>query len=209
VGDVAVSSLAGVRLALAGSEDPRVGRTRAAIFAAVEMLMSRDASAITVADVVAEAGVSRTSFYSHFSGFDDLAGQVVQRAYQDFGRQIIAAGIEHPRDYAESVQAAFRGLIDHHVAHRPLYLGVLALPLSSEVYRQTAQALAAELVPALARNTAKPAQLSVASAAVFISSAVVGFLDAWLAGRLDVEDDELTTQIMALLPAWFAPSSLP
>jgi AcrR family transcriptional regulator len=55
------------------SDDPRVGRTRAAVIdAASELLMADGPSAITHGNVAAAANVSRTTVYNHWPTREDL-----------------------------------------------------------------------------------------------------------------------------------------
>lgn len=58
---------------MAGKQDRRVRRSRAAIFGAFERLLTRKSYAsITVGEVIAEADVGRTTFYAHFQTKDAL-----------------------------------------------------------------------------------------------------------------------------------------
>ena len=53
--------------------DPRAKRTRAAILGAfTALLLSRRYDAIRVADLIAAAGVGRSTFYEHFRGKDEV-----------------------------------------------------------------------------------------------------------------------------------------
>ncbi|MDX1555531.1 MAG: TetR/AcrR family transcriptional regulator [Xanthomonadales bacterium] len=58
--------------------DPRVQQTRMALFQAFRSLvLSREYDAIRVADIIARAGVSRSTFYHHYRNKDDiLAGSM-------------------------------------------------------------------------------------------------------------------------------------
>ncbi|MGP2481205.1 TetR/AcrR family transcriptional regulator, partial [Listeria monocytogenes] len=61
-----------VRDGLRCSSDPRVEATRAKLFDAVREL-SAAGEDISVSSVAKAAGVGRATFYTHFSGIDDLA----------------------------------------------------------------------------------------------------------------------------------------
>lgn len=69
-------------IAARANEDPRAHRTREAIIHAfVGLVMARPLSEITVADVVARAGVGRSTFYEHFSNKADLLAESFQAPF--------------------------------------------------------------------------------------------------------------------------------
>lgn len=70
--DAATADNASIRGAIRSSSDPRVAATRARLFDAVRSLSIAGRS-VTVSNIVAEARLSRATFYTHFSGVDDLA----------------------------------------------------------------------------------------------------------------------------------------
>lgn len=69
-------------------EDPRVARTRRAIVEATETLLRRRAAeGIAVADVVACAGISKSTFYCHYGSLDDLYRHMEDRLFlESLGR---------------------------------------------------------------------------------------------------------------------------
>lgn len=187
------------------SRDPRVSRTRAKIFEAVEALVGAHSESISVADIVRQAGVSKTSFYSHFASLDELALQFVERAYEHLGSSSLSTRTSAPNsgDYQVAIRESYGKLINHYVEHRPFYVAVLALPLSRSVHTKVVRAMAADIEPGIAAHPALPASLRPHLAASLISSAVVGFLDEWLEDDFDATADELLTHLMELLPAWY------
>jgi AcrR family transcriptional regulator len=184
------------------SKDPRVSRTRAAVFAAVEELVSRGA-AITVADIVRTADVSRTSFYAHFAGFDELALQVFQRSHAEVAVYEADLQTSNTMTRRDAITATYQRLVEHYVRHRPLYEAVLAQPLSRTVHTRAVRSMVADLEPLLDGNPDRPQHLRPHLAASFIASAVVGFLDEWLEHEVDAPPDVLLDHLLALLPQWY------
>lgn len=195
------TSMQAVRETLSASRDPRVPRTRQKILAAVEKLVACGAP-VSVSAIVREAGVSKTTFYSHFSGFDELALQIAQQAYTPLGDLTTPAEDDHT--HAEVVRRAHSDLIRHYVEHRDFYAVALALPLSREVHTRVVRAVVALIEPLIEDNPHRPAAVLPRPAASFIASAVVGFLDEWLEGDFDASEEELLEHLLALLPAWYS-----
>src|SRR5437588_9744683 len=59
-------------------DPPRTGRERL-VAAAIELFYRRGFGAVGVDQVIAAAGVTKTTFYKHFEGKDDLMVAAVQR----------------------------------------------------------------------------------------------------------------------------------
>src|SRR6478672_9106533 len=59
-------------------EVPKTGRERL-VAAAVELFYRRGFNAVGIDQVIAKAGVTKTTFYKHFEGKDDLMVAAVQR----------------------------------------------------------------------------------------------------------------------------------
>ncbi|WP_160100968.1 TetR/AcrR family transcriptional regulator [Rhodococcus sp. T7] len=185
------------------SRDPRVPRTRAKIFDAVESLVARNEEPISVPAIVREAGISKTSFYSHFASFDELALQIVERAYLQLAEINEAVRSDSTLEWPAQVRESHEQLVGHYVEHRSLYVAVLALPLSRKVHTRAVRSMAADIEPGIVDNPRRPPGLRPHLAASMIASAVVGFLDEWLEDDFDATPEELVEHIMELLPAWY------
>jgi AcrR family transcriptional regulator len=69
-----------LRLPREATIDRRVARTRMALYDAIAALVLRqDYASITVADILAEANIGRSTFYAHFTSKDDLLGRSLER----------------------------------------------------------------------------------------------------------------------------------
>jgi len=61
------------------AQDKRVERTRRALFGAFyEIVLSRPYDAITVDEIIARAGIGRSTFYEHFKGKDEVLAESVR-----------------------------------------------------------------------------------------------------------------------------------
>lgn len=116
------------------STDPRAERVRALLReAAFTLAHERPVDEITVADLVAEAGVSRQVFYQHFTDRDDAVAVAVTAA---FAAATTDVGGE-PRDRILRV-------FDAAAEHRAVYRHVVG----SAVTQRVVAAFRAELLPA-------------------------------------------------------------
>lgn len=94
---------------MAGMKDRRAQRTRAALLGAFNQLFQqRRRREIRAADLIAEAGVGRSTFYDHYSSPDDVLLEALRQPFAAFADT--AAGRGDP--------AATRRLVEHFWANR-------------------------------------------------------------------------------------------
>jgi len=188
---------------LSDSTDPRVARTRDALFAAVHRLAAQGSTEFGVSDIVREAGVSRSSFYSHFASLQDLAAQLQKRAFED-----IAAQERSERGSPDSMRASQERLVAHYAENRILYATVLALPLSHEAHTSAATTMATLIEERLA-ETDIPAGVVPALASTYIANAAIGLLIAWVRGDVTATSPEIVDHLLALMPTWLRDDATP
>ncbi|MBX3432299.1 MAG: TetR/AcrR family transcriptional regulator [Pirellulales bacterium] len=87
---------------------PRTGRTRL-IYAAIELVYSYGFQAIGVDQIVAAAGVTKTTFYKHFDGKDDLLAAAIQQR-DEWEMQAWTAAVE--RIAADDPKAQLLAMFD-------------------------------------------------------------------------------------------------
>jgi AcrR family transcriptional regulator len=86
--------------------DARVARSRAALVDAVEDVLDEGRwSDLTIGGLCSRAGVSRPTFYQHFSSPEDLLGATIHRRLDQ-----ASAGVCSSADVAELLAAALVGL---------------------------------------------------------------------------------------------------
>ena len=69
--------------------DRRVGKTRKAIFAALnELLQEKKYSKITVQEIIDRADVGRATFYAHFPTKEDLLSGLIENIFESLSEQL-------------------------------------------------------------------------------------------------------------------------
>jgi AcrR family transcriptional regulator len=201
--DAIVTPLKEARRVIRSSADPRVARTRQAVLDAVETLAAGD-DPITVAAIVRTAGIGRSSFYTHFSGIDELAVAVLSGVFEAIGAEDVELRRHRIVSGAEAARVAQVRLVGHLVQHRALYASMLALPFTSTVYTAAVEAYAAQVRATIALLPEQPLGISADAAAIYTASGSLGLLAHWVRSDDPVPADVLVDQLMALLPAWLA-----
>ena len=201
--DAIVTPLHETRSSIRTSGDPRVARTRQAILDAVESLAAGD-QPISVAAIVRAAGIGRSSFYTHFSGIDELAVTVLSGVFQAIGAEDVELRRHRIVSGAEAARVAQVRLVGHLVQHRALYASMLALPFTSTVYTQAVEGYAAQVRATIALLPEVPHGISADAVAIYTASGSLGLLAHWIRSDDPVPADVLVDQLMSLVPAWLA-----
>lgn len=93
------------------AQDKRVERTRRALFDAFfDLVLSRPYDEITVDEIIARAGVGRSTFYEHFKGKDEILAESVRTPFA------ILADAMRPRDNTQDLLM----LLDHFWQNRAI-----------------------------------------------------------------------------------------
>jgi AcrR family transcriptional regulator len=182
--------------------DPRAARTREAIFAGIETLMSSGVSRVTVRDVVRVSDVSRSSFYAHFSGLEELALAFLTRQIDIVGEDGIGVSRD---DLASGVAAARIGyarLVGHVVQNFPLYASVLEVSSTRVAFEAAIDAYSRRLLRSVLTLGVTPVGVDVEVVVAYVAGGARTVISSWLRGEFDVDDDELVKQLVDLLPEW-------
>lgn len=187
-----------LRGSLRASSDPRPMRTRMRLFDAADRVVARGDDP-TVTAIVAEAGVSRASFYAHFSGVDDLAIRLQDEALAEIAAQAVIDDAAHD---ADAMLESQRRLVAHYAQHRALYRTVLSLPAAGEATFRATDAMATTLAARIEEVATPPSGIDPTLAATYIASAASGLIVAWVLGRIDVDEETLARHLLELMPVW-------
>lgn len=188
-----------IRRTLEVSLDPRVARTRSALYAAAASLAAAGGP-VTVSSVVRTAGVSRASFYSHFAGLDDLWAGLMAEAFRRIA-DLYSADHDEPLDAMRRSQEL---LVEYFASNRTLYAGAAAVPVSRDGYLLGVRTMAEVIETALRDHPRRPRTLRVDATARYIAGAAYGLIDAWLTGEVELTSTQLVEHLEALLPPWFS-----
>jgi len=109
-------NLAGARHSLDASIDTRAARSRAALQDAfLSLIMAKSYEAISIKDICAAAGCSRSTFYAHFPGKDDLARsgvRLMRLHFADCGANEASASRGKPFAFSLALFEHARGHLD-------------------------------------------------------------------------------------------------
>ncbi|GAB3616731.1 TetR/AcrR family transcriptional regulator [Okibacterium endophyticum] len=193
-----------LRQSLRDSTDPRPARTREALLAAVGRLHSRGARA-TVTAIVREAGVSRSSFYAHFDGLDEVAGELMRAALDEMAGLFERTKGVGRQQRAHAMHTTQRRLVDHIAEHRELYLSALWLPKSHGGARVDAVRILADAIHGvLLHESNVPADVDPRLTARYIAGAAMSLLEAWASGEVEADAETVILHLTRLMPLWFS-----
>lgn len=138
-----------------GEPDPRPARTREAILRAfVQLVFDRRYDAIRITDLIAAAGVGRSTFYEHFPGKDAVLAAAVEPILQTLASAAL--------NRASDVQV--RAMLDHVWQQRSFARRLLDGRTGRKLQDRLAAMIAARRTPhgeaAIAANGAAAAQLT-------------------------------------------------
>ena len=194
--------------------DPRAERTRQLIFTAIRTLIADQSTTVSVPDIVRIAGISRSSFYAHFASLDVLAAEYLRAQFTDFDSAHLRNGLGAGENTAgentagentageNAARVGYARLVAHMVENFPLYATVLALPLTRSAYDQIVDAYATQMLESVLIPDSVPHDVNVELVTTYVAGGALTLISAWMRGQLDVSDDDLVDQLVALLPAW-------
>jgi AcrR family transcriptional regulator len=180
------------------AEDPRPARTRAAIVAAVEALSARGEE-VTVPAIVAEAGISRSTFYTQYRDLDALAVAILTTAFTE----IEALDLELRRGDTtaiETARATTAQLVAEFARKRALYAGVLGSRTTTEAHRAVQAAFAEQALDTMRATV--PDDVDPRLAADYVAGGSLAVITAWLLSEQPGPTEHVQRQLIALLPPW-------
>ncbi|QCU79660.1 TetR/AcrR family transcriptional regulator (plasmid) [Citricoccus sp. SGAir0253] len=172
---------------------------------ALGRMAQRDAD-VTVSALVREAGISRGTFYTHYSGLEELAGELQTTIVHDI------AGWERERAHhdpdeaflsrRESIAQAMRMVVAHYAEYRTFYAAVFALPTSLQSTHPLVEALADELHRHIVGDAQTPDGVNAQMASLFMAGGWATLISEWVLGRIEASEDDVTRHLVDLLPEW-------
>jgi AcrR family transcriptional regulator len=186
--------------------DPRPARTRAAIYEAVAGLTSEQGQDISVNAIIRASGVSRSGFYAHFTGLDDLLVAMYTDAYRDIAATYSGAS---DADTAQAVRHAQEQVVAFTSERWAFARSSLDWPVSSRAHELVIQAHADGIRAAIhARGDAAPAGIDIDDMSTFIAGGIVAVLTRWLReGDESLPQSVVVDRLLAVIPGWLTGSS--
>ncbi len=155
--------------------DRRIRRTRAAISEAfIRLMFSRRYDAIRTADVIAEAGVGRSTFYEHFRNKDEVLVAVIDPLFDPLADAAVGRGDIY----------RLQAMLAHLWEQRSLGRMLFASGLLDKLQRKLAAMIAARLEDA---GSEGPAALIAAAAA----AGQLAMLKQWMTGEVSCPTADL------------------
>jgi AcrR family transcriptional regulator len=174
----------------------RVARTKTAIEDAfVQLVLERGYDKVTVEDITDRADLARATFYAHYPNKEAVQLSVFNRLTEDLVRRLADQGGPWNVVHRDAISAAYK-----QAAEMPdLYRACLSDPRTRQAHLSTLSRYAEQnfrnRLTALDREPRVPAPVM---ARAFVG-AHVAILEAWLAGELDGDVEELASMTLDLL----------
>jgi AcrR family transcriptional regulator len=174
----------------------RVARTKAAIEDAfVQLVLERGYERVAVEDITDRADLARATFYAHYPNKEAVQFSVFNRLTDDLVQRLAGQGGPPGAVHRDVIQAAYK-----HAAEMPdLYRACLSDARTRQAHLSTLSRYAEQnfrdRLTALGRQPRVPVPVM---ARAFVG-AHVAVLEAWLAGELDDEAEELASMALDLL----------
>lgn len=179
------------------AEDPRPARTRAAILAAVEVLSERDDD-VTVASIVAEAGIGRSTFYAQYRDLDALAVAILTDAFTEV--ESLDLELRRTESRTSTARATTSALVAEFARRRALYAGVLGSRTTTEAHRAVHDAFAQQAIGTMLATA--PAHVDPRTAADYVAGGSLAVITRWLLEPEPSSTEHVQQQLLSLLPSW-------
>jgi AcrR family transcriptional regulator len=174
--------------------DKRVERTRQALFGAFfEIVLSRPYDEITVDDIIAKAGVGRSTFYEHFSGKDELFAVSVQHPL------VVLADAMREQDNTPQLVM----LMDHFWQNRAIAPGMFKGPARG-VMLQVLVELIEERFKQDRVGSPNPLLVPPRMAATQLAESLLAPVTAWLLGEVECSKQALAQALRQTATATLA-----
>lgn len=186
--------------------DPRPARTRSAIIAAVERLPDLPAEQVTVSAIARDAGVSRSVFYTHFSGLEDLLSAVLAETAEKINP---SAGETGGLSALQLSTTSLKRLVDHVQSRATFYKAAFAWNTTAGLHQAAIEGYARhirDLTESIRSSTSSHRALPPIDytdfAATFVAGGFIAALTDWLRTGQTIPSEALVQKLLGLLPEW-------
>lgn len=179
------------------AKDPRPARTQAAIIDAIERL-ERSGNQLSVSNIVREADISRSSFYTHFRDLDAVAVHLIADLYRRI--EELDADLRPAVPGREATEATLNLLLDEIVHRRHLYAAVLGSGVSGRAYRELLGIFASGARATM--ETTAPSDVDPDLAAHFLAAGTLATITWWITQPNPAPRDSVHAQLLDLYPSW-------
>jgi AcrR family transcriptional regulator len=174
----------------------RVARTKAAIEDAfVQLVLERGYDRVTVEDITDRADLARATFYAHYPNKEAVQFAVFNRLTEDLVQRIAGQGGPPTVVHRDAIATAYKQAADMPDLYRACLSDARTRQAHLSVLSRYAEENFRDRLTALGRQPRVPVPVM---ARAFVG-AHVAILEAWLAGELDAEVEELASMALDLL----------
>lgn len=176
----------------AAATDRRIERTREAIAGAFNamILEGRRYDRISVADLIARAGVGRSTFYEHYRGKDDVLAETIRYPFA-----MLAAAVD-PDVRVSTLRDVLAHFHENRVQGKAIFAGSARRRIARVLASMIEERLRAR---AKARGVAAPASIGVAALA--IAEGQLAAIIAWIGGDIGGDAARLATTLHRIAQA--------
>jgi AcrR family transcriptional regulator len=174
----------------------RVARTKTAIEDAfVQLVLERGYERVAVEDITDRADLARATFYAHYPNKEAVQFSVFNRLTEDLVRRITDQGGPSNVVHRDAIQAAYKQAADM----PDLYRACLSDARTRQAHLSTLSRYAEQNFRDRLAALGKQPRVPIPVMARAFVGAHVAILEAWLAGELDGDVEELASMALDLL----------
>ncbi|MFJ8816539.1 TetR/AcrR family transcriptional regulator [Amycolatopsis thermoflava] len=181
-----------------GSADARAQRTRKRLVTAFQELAAEGGADVTVKEIVARAGVNRTSFYAHFPDLDAL---VVAATADLFDVVAVADAARRPGDPAGASLESLREVIEYLADRAAVYERLLSSG-ATPFFTAVEDAFTERNRQTLRSVRDLPSEVDVEVTARYVAAGVMGVIAQWLRDGRPVSAEVLAARLRDVLPPY-------
>ena len=176
----------------------RVARTKAAIVDAfVQLVLEQGYERVAVEDISDRADLARATFYSHYPNKEAVLFSVSNRLVEDLMQRIAYQGGPWNVVRRDAIQAAYK-----HAAEKPdLYRACMSDARTRQAYLSILSRYAEQNFRDRLKAVNRQPRVPVPVMARAFVGAHVAILEAWLAGEINGDVEQLATMTLDLLVA--------